>query len=98
MLNNARRAQELARSEGSLARYFWRFEPRPGELSAHRNASTSPRSLALSKDLKKRGWKFVGPTTTHSFLQSMGFINDHSAGCVIRERAAAARAAFQPPR
>jgi DNA-3-methyladenine glycosylase I len=97
-LNNARRAQELARSEGSLARYFWRFEPRPEELANHRNASTSPRSLALSKDLKKRGWKFVGPTTTHSFLQSMGFINDHAEGCVTRKRAAAARAAFQPPR
>lgn len=97
-LNNARRAQELVRSEGSLARYFWRFEPAPEDLAAHRNVSTSPRSLALSKDLKKRGWKFVGPTTTHSFLQSMGFINDHAEGCVIRARAAAARAVFQPPR
>ena len=97
-LNNARRAQELVRAEGSLARYFWRFEPVPQELAAHRNVPVSPRSLALSKDLKKRGWKFVGPTTTHSFLQSMGFINDHVEGCVIRARATAARAAFQPPR
>lgn len=98
VLNNARRAQDLARAEGSLARYLWRFEPQPADLADHRHVSTSPRSLALSKDLKKRGWKFVGPTATHSFLQSMGFVNDHADGCTIRARAAAARAAFQPPR
>lgn len=87
VINNARRAQELVRKEGSLAAYVWRYEPKPEELSAPQTQSTSPASIALSKDLKKRGWKFVGPTTVFAFMQAMGLINDHAEGCIIRVEA-----------
>ena len=59
--------------------------------------STSPASIALSKDLKKRGWRFVGPTTIFAFMQAMGLINDHTEECAIRPKAAADRTAFQRP-
>ncbi len=98
VINNARRAQELAKEEGSLAAYVWRFEPKPEELAKPQTASTSAASIAMSKDLKKRGWAFVGPTTVHALMQAMGLINDHASGCVVRERAARARAAFRAPR
>jgi 3-methyladenine DNA glycosylase len=98
VVNNARRAQELIRQEGSLAAYVWRFEPKAHELAAPQTASTSAASIAMSKDLKKRGWSFVGPTTVYAFMQAMGLVNDHARGCVIRDAAAQARAAFQPPR
>ncbi|MEH3048116.1 DNA-3-methyladenine glycosylase I [Sphingomonas adhaesiva] len=97
VVNNARRAQELVTREGSLAAYVWRFEPAAEERAAPQTASTSPASIALSKDLKKRGWTFVGPTTVHAFMQAMGLVNDHVDGCIIRDRAAAARRAFVPP-
>jgi len=87
VINNARRAQELVRKEGSLAAYVWHYEPKPEELSAPQTQSTSPASIALSKDLKKRGWKFVGPTTVFAFMQAMGLINDHAEGCIIRVEA-----------
>lgn len=97
VINNARRMQDLVRQEGSLAAYVWRFEPRPEELGTPQTASTSPASIAMSKDLKKRGWAFVGPTTVYAFMQAMGLINDHAEGCAIRDEAARARAAFRPP-
>lgn len=97
VINNAKRARELVKREGSLAAYVWRFEPKADELAAPQTASTSPASIALSKDLKKRGWSFVGPTTVYAFMQAMGLINDHAEGCVVREQAAAARATFTPP-
>lgn len=97
VINNAKCARELIREEGSLAAYFWKYEPKPGELSEPQSASTSPASIALSKDLKKRGWKFVGPTTVYAFMQAMGLINDHVDGCVIRPKVARARKAFIPP-
>lgn len=97
VINNAARAVELASSEGSLAAYFWSFEPDPANIPEPQSASTSPESTALSKDLKKRGWKFVGPTTVFAFMQAMGLINDHARGCVMRERVADARAAFVRP-
>lgn len=97
VINNARRAVELTAQEGSLAAYLWRFEPTPGETVPPQSASVSPTSIALSKDLKKRGWKFVGPTTVYAFMQAMGLINDHADGCAIRAEAAAARARFTPP-
>lgn len=97
VLSNARRAQELVAQEGSLAAYLWRFEPGAEERAGPQTASTSAASIALSKDLKRRGWSFVGPTTAHAFMQAMGLINDHAEGCVIRDQAAAARAAFTPP-
>ncbi|MFV3073250.1 DNA-3-methyladenine glycosylase I [Niveispirillum fermenti] len=94
-INNARRAQELIAAEGSLAAYFWRHEPPPGEHGRPQSASTSATSVKLSKDLLKRGWKFVGPTTLFAFMQAMGLINDHAEGCVIREEAAKAREGFR---
>lgn len=97
VINNARRAQELTAQEGSLAAHVWRFEPKPADLPPPQTASTSAASIALSKDLKKRGWSFVGPTTVHAFMQAMGLINDHAEGCAIREEASRARAAFRPP-
>lgn len=98
VVNNAKQAQELVKQEGSLAAYVWRFEPKAAELAAPQTASTSSASIALSKDLKKRGWAFVGPTTVYAFMQAMGLVNDHAEGCVIREQAAAIRSAFVPPR
>lgn len=97
VINNARRAQELTAQEGSLAAHVWRFEPKPADLPPPQTASTSAASIALSKDLKKRGWSFVGPTTVHAFMQAMGLINDHAEGCATREEASRARAAFRPP-
>lgn len=98
VIHNARCAQALRAEQGSLAAYIWSFEPAPDQQAAHRNQTESSASQALSKDLKKRGWKFVGPTTMHAFLQSMGLINDHAAGCVIHAEVARARASFAPPR
>ena len=94
VINTARRAQDLVRERGSLAAYVWDFEP-AGDIPYL--ASTSPASIARSKDLKKRGWKFVGPTTVHAFMQAMGLINDHAAGCAIHARAERARQAFVRP-
>lgn len=96
VVHNARRAQELVRREGSLAAYVWRFAP--PEAPPPAGAATSPASLALSRDLKRRGWTFVGPTTMHAFLQAMGLFNDHAADCAIRPRAARARVSFEVPR
>jgi len=97
VINNARRACELVAQEGSLAAYVWRFEPDPGGLAAPQTASTSAESVALSKDLKKRGWRFVGPTTVYAFMQAMGLVNDHAEGCAIRAEVAQARRAFRRP-
>ncbi|WP_296511281.1 DNA-3-methyladenine glycosylase I [Rhodoferax sp.] len=103
-INNAKKAQELRAEFGSLAAYFWGFEPASGSRPAtitHQTLSgitTSPESIALSKDLRKRGWSFVGPTTMYAFMQAMGLVNDHLEGCHARERALQARTAFVPPR
>ena len=95
VINNARRARELAKEEGSLAAYLWRFAAR--DDARPQGASTSAESIALSKDLKKRGWKFVGPTTVYAFMQAMGLVNDHVEQCHARELALAARAGLKPP-
>jgi len=97
-VNNAQRARELIGREGSLAAYFWRHEPDAKALARPQSASTSVTSVALSKDLKKQGWRFVGPTTVYAFMQAMGMINDHVKGCVIRSQVERARQAFAPPR
>lgn len=97
VINNARRAKEMVKAEGSLAAYLWRFEPDPKSLGKPQSASTSPESVALSKDLKKRGWKFVGPTTVYAFMQAMGLINDHVEACVVREKVKKARKRFKRP-
>ena len=95
-INNAKRVIELRREFGSLAAYAWRFEParrsRPKRITptALKAMTTSPESTAMSKDLKKRGWTFVGPTTVYAFMQAMGLVNDHLEGCHVRARAAAA--------
>ncbi|MGE5337989.1 MAG: DNA-3-methyladenine glycosylase I [Gemmatimonadota bacterium] len=99
-INNARRAIDLVDEFGSLAAYFWSFEPdadaRPARLDwvALRKMSTSAEAVALSQDLKRRGWTFVGPTTVYAFMQAMGLVNDHLDGCAIRTQALAARAAL----
>lgn len=95
VINNAKRALELIAAEGSLAAYIWRFEA--PLTTPPQSASTSPASIALSKDLKKNGWKFVGPTTVFAFMQAMGLVNDHAEGCHIRDAVARARAQFSPP-
>ncbi|PSJ39467.1 DNA-3-methyladenine glycosylase I [Allosphingosinicella deserti] len=96
-INNARQAVELVQDAGSLAAYFWRFEPDPAGLAAPQTASTSAVSVALSKDLKRRGWRFVGPTTVYAFMQAMGLINDHAEHCAVRGEAANARMGFVRP-
>ncbi len=102
-LNNAQRALELRREFGSLAAYLWRYEPLPESrpVTVTRQTltgiTTSPESTALSKDLRKRGWSFVGPTTMYALMQAMGLVNDHLEGCAARERALAARATFKSP-
>jgi DNA-3-methyladenine glycosylase I len=102
-IHNASRARELVATEGSLAAYVWRFEPRPSSRPKKLTAeallalTTSPESVALSKDLRRRGWRFVGPTTMYAFMQAMGLVNDHVEGCVTRAKAAAARARLTRP-
>lgn len=97
VINNARCALELINEEGSLAAYFWRQEPDADMLPEPQSLSKSAHSEAISKDLKKRGWKFVGPTTVYSFLQAMGLINDHQHGCVVRVKVDQARKKFKRP-
>jgi DNA-3-methyladenine glycosylase I len=102
-INNARRALDLVAEAGSLAAYVWRFEPDPRTRPARFTRSvlaqhtTSPASEAMSKDLKRRGWTFVGPTTAYAFMQAMGLVNDHLDGCAARARAEQARTRFRRP-
>jgi DNA-3-methyladenine glycosylase I len=97
VINNAIRAQEMIQREGSLAAYFWSFEPETSSMDKPQSVSFSDVSIEISKDLKKRGWKFVGPTTVYSFMQAMGLINDHAEGCFIRPRIQKAREQFEKP-
>jgi DNA-3-methyladenine glycosylase I len=102
-INNARRARELVDEVGSLAAHVWSFEPaprtRPRKLSwaTLRTMATTPESTALSKDLRRRGFTFVGPTTMYAFMQAVGIVDDHLDGCAIRPRAEKARRAFERP-
>ncbi|MBX2802625.1 MAG: DNA-3-methyladenine glycosylase I [Myxococcales bacterium] len=102
-LTNARAAQEVIASHGSLAAYFWGFEPpasaRPDRFDKATLVSLGKTegSIALSADLKRRGWVFVGPTTAYAFMQAMGLVNDHLEGCHARPARLADREAFQPP-
>jgi DNA-3-methyladenine glycosylase I len=95
VINNAQHAREMVKQGESLAAYFWRHEPPASTLALPQMVSISPVSVALSKDLKKRGWKFVGPTTVYAFMQAMGLVNDHAEGCVIRARVERARKRFK---
>jgi len=102
-INNAQRAIEIVAEFGSLASYIWGWEPESREPGIGKNdtkgliPSITRTSQLLSKDLKKRGWKFFGPTTAYAFMQAMGLVNDHVQGCVIRELAESARREVTPP-
>ena len=103
-INNAKRALELIDEQGSLAAYFWSWEPaassRPKKIShaALKTMSITDQSTALSKDLKKRGWTFVGPTTCYAFMQAMGLVNDHIEECYVRAEIQRERRVFSRPR
>jgi DNA-3-methyladenine glycosylase I len=101
VINNARRTTELVRSDGSLASYVWRYEPsaRSGRLDRAGLAelAVTAESKALAKDLKARGWRFVGPTTVYAFMQAMGLVNDHLGGCDAHGSVEAARKRFARP-
>ncbi|WP_354625178.1 DNA-3-methyladenine glycosylase I [Psychromonas sp. MME2] len=102
-INNARCAQQIVAEFGSLAAYIWQWEPSKVEMhlgkEAHQHpiASITATSIALSKALKKRGWKFFGPTTAYAFMQAMGLVNDHHKECVCFEKVAQLRATFKRP-
>jgi DNA-3-methyladenine glycosylase I len=101
VINNARRAVELSDEEGSLAAYLWRFEPAPRDGGLDRAAllelAKTEESTALAKDLKRRGWRFVGPTTVYAFMQAMGLVNDHIDGCDAAAQVEKARSKFKRP-
>ena len=102
-IDNAARCVELVDEHGSLAGYVWAFEPapaaRPQRLTRDvlRDLAQTPESRALAKDLKRRGWRFVGPTTVYAFMQAMGLVNDHLDGCDVRLRVELARERFRRP-
>jgi DNA-3-methyladenine glycosylase I len=101
--NNARRAADMAARHGSLAAFFWSQEPQPHERPAavdmayYRANPTTGASQRISKELKKRGWSFVGPTTVYAFMQAMGLVNDHLHGCACRDDVEREREAFRRP-
>jgi DNA-3-methyladenine glycosylase I len=103
-IHNAACACELVEERGSLAAYFWEFEPDPKSRprrvtrAALMKLTHSPESRALSKDLKKRGWSFVGPTTVYAFMQAMGLVDDHLEGCSARPEAERMRMKLRRPR
>ena len=100
VIHNARCMSDLLDSEKSFASYLWKFEPsdasRPQRMTREslRAMTQSPESVALSKDLKRRGFKFVGPTTMYALMQAMGLVNDHEEGCHVRQAALQARLAL----
>ena len=102
-INNAGRALELREEFGSLATYFWGFEPapqtRPDDMGweSIKTIATTDISTAMARDLKKRGWKFVGPTTCYAFMQAMGMVNDHTDDCFCRSEVEAERSGFKRP-
>ena len=102
-INNAQRAIELQKEFGSLGAYFWKYEPspkaRPTKLTWEvlKEHTTTAESTAMSKDLKKRGWSFIGPTTAYAFMQAMGMVNDHLEGCASRSKVEKARGKFKRP-
>lgn len=97
VIHNAGRAISLQAEYGTLAAYFWQFEVAPASATPPQTGLISPTATALSKDLKQRGWKFVGPTTVYAFMQAMGLVNDHVPGCVVAKKVAQARTNFQVP-
>ena len=95
-INNASRALELRDEFGSLAAYFWSHEP-PRQSPPVELVATTDASVAMARDLKRRGWRFVGPTTAYAFMQAMGLVNDHLEGCAARVTVEDARARFTVP-
>jgi DNA-3-methyladenine glycosylase I len=102
-VNNARRSLEVSAEFGSLAAYVWRFEPGPTSLPSRLDQAElmqvkhSPEAVALSKDLRRRGWAFVGPTTVYAFMQAMGLVDDHLEGCAFRADVEQQRRSFKRP-
>jgi len=102
-INNAGRALDLQAEFGSLAAYFWSFEPKPADRpdaltwEVLKTMAETDASRALSKDLRKRGFSFVGPTTSYAFMQAMGLVNDHVEGCFCRDEVEAERAKLKRP-
>jgi DNA-3-methyladenine glycosylase I len=101
VINNAERAVELLDAGQSIASYIWSFEPDPRTGTLHRatlaQITTTDKPKALATDLKRRGWRFVGPTTVHAFMQAAGLVNDHLDGCHAKTRVDAARTQFERP-
>jgi DNA-3-methyladenine glycosylase I len=103
VITNARRYADLVRETGSLAAHLWGFEPDPAarprrlDHATLSSMSTSPESVALSKDLRRRGWAFVGPTTAFAAMEAVGIVNDHLDGCFARAAVEAERARFERP-
>ncbi len=103
VIHNAGVARGIVDRYGSLASFVWRFEPDPASRPVRltwevlRTMAETPESKALSKELKRHGWRFFGPTTAYAFMQAMGLVNDHVEGCWCRERAEKARADFRRP-
>jgi DNA-3-methyladenine glycosylase I len=102
VIENARRYEELRAEFGTLAAFIWGFRPesheRPRRVVRAAIPSTTASSVAMSKALKARGWRFVGPTTMYALFQAMGLVNDHLEGCARRGEVEAARTAMRVPR
>ena len=102
-INNARRAVEMEKEEGTLGKWFWSFEPSAADRPDRFDGPTlmalgkTDISTRMSKELKKKGWSFVGPTTCYAFMQAMGIVNDHIEGCFCRETVEQARTRFKRP-
>jgi DNA-3-methyladenine glycosylase I len=98
VINNAGRAVELVSTEGSLAAFVWQFEPAARTLDGRASIEAhTEESRALARELKRRGWRFVGPTTVYAFMQAMGLVNDHLDGCAARLEVEEKRAKFSRP-
>ncbi|HSS37449.1 MAG TPA: DNA-3-methyladenine glycosylase I, partial [Polyangia bacterium] len=99
VINNAGRAVEMVSECGSLAAFLWDFEPTPRAGGLRRDAieAHTAESRALAKELKRRGWRFVGPTTVYAFMQAMGLVNDHMEGCAAWASVEQAREQFKRP-
>ncbi|MFG0291503.1 MAG: DNA-3-methyladenine glycosylase I [Rhodopirellula sp. JB044] len=98
-IHNAAKAIEMRSAEGSLAAFFWQFEPSRSRPPRRREdiPAVTHESTQMSRELKRRGWKFIGPTTCYAFMQSMGIVNDHLVGCDDRERVERLRETFARP-
>jgi DNA-3-methyladenine glycosylase I len=97
VIHNARCARQLIGQEGSLAAFIWRYAPPAPARRCGPSPSRTPESMTLARDLRQRGWRFLGPTTLYAAMQALGLVNDHAPGCVIRAEAERARTLFRRP-